>query len=474
MLVEKEVIGLGTHWYVDQKTGVPRKLVVTSDLIQYWHEQGNKMLSLGLTVPIPCEHDFDAHPMTAADKLKNNAGWVKEYRLRDDKLFGVLDVQDKDIADKLPKTIRWTSPWFSSFIDGQGRAWNNVIAHLALTTRPRITDQAPFPNIAAALSLAQEEPLDVVKPSSPDGFVLSQAGLLKKDGDNWLPEYPVAFALYCGGVVLSEHDTTSKDAPPKDAPPNAAPPKGIEHASKFAEYSGDVSMEELIADLLSALGINLEVSSGDSGFKRALYNAVMMKIHELASLKQKQQMQTPPPPAAGQGKTPNKPNPIVQEQQPMYMSLEDINKIPDETMKNIALSMYNENVKLQAGFDKATREIGSLRDAKLAEEQVKRKMRVDRLSRMSPRVKADLDTMLVLPSMALSMGDAGALIDPMGQTLNVLEKGLADMPTLLQTEHSLLSVIPQPTDSEMTSEQSDKLADDFARQMGCPPEKKAG
>ena len=131
MLVEKEIIGIGNHWYRDEATGLPRKLVVTPELTKYWHEQGNKMLGLGLTVPVPCEHDFSIHPMTPAEKMKNNAGWVKEYRLgtpnkdgtraADDVLFGVVDIQDEELAKKLPKTIRWTSPWISSFDDGQGR-----------------------------------------------------------------------------------------------------------------------------------------------------------------------------------------------------------------------------------------------------------------------------------------------------------------------------------------------------------------
>lgn len=156
----------------------------------------------------------------------------------------------------------------------------------------------------------------------------------------------------------------------------------------------------------------------------------------------------------------------------MYMSLEDITKIPDETMRNIALSMYNENVKLRAERDSDSKLVASLRDAKLAEEKAKRDMRIARLSRMSPRVKVDLDAMLALPSMALSMGDAGVVVDPMAQTLSVLEHGLADMPQLLSTELSALHIAPQPTDGELSQEQIDKTADDMARMMGCASEQR--
>ena len=158
----------------------------------------------------------------------------------------------------------------------------------------------------------------------------------------------------------------------------------------------------------------------------------------------------------------------------MFMSLEDINKIADTTMKTIALSMYNENIKLRAEVDAGAKTANSLRDAKLKEEDAKRKTRVAFLSKLSPRVKADLDAMLALPAMALSMGDGGAVVDPMAQTLAVLEKGLQDLPRLLTTEASALSVQPQPQDADMlTEERADKLADDLARQMGAAPSKKA-
>lgn len=152
----------------------------------------------------------------------------------------------------------------------------------------------------------------------------------------------------------------------------------------------------------------------------------------------------------------------------MYMSLEEINKLPDP-MKSVALSMYNENVRLRAEMDVNAKTANSLRDSKLKEELAKRQTRVAILSKLSPRVKTDLEAMAALPSMALSMGEGGAVVDPMAQTLAVLEKGLSDIPRLLTTDHTALSVQPQPTDSDMTDEQTDKLADDMARMMGCPP-----
>lgn len=158
----------------------------------------------------------------------------------------------------------------------------------------------------------------------------------------------------------------------------------------------------------------------------------------------------------------------------MYMSLEEINKIADPTMKSIALSMYNENVRIRTEADADRKKLNSLNDAKLREENTRRQTRVQMLSKLSPKVKADLDAMLALPAMALSMGEGGSVVDPMAQTLAVLEKGLADMPRLLTTDVSALSVQPQPTDGEMSQEVSDELANKMARMMGCPPEQQRG
>lgn len=500
MLVEKEIIGPATHWYRDEVTGLPRKLVVTPELTKYWHEQGNKMLGLGLTVPVPCEHDFSAHPMTPADKLKNNAGWVKEYRLKDNVLFGVVDITDDEIAKKLPNTIRWTSPWISSFDDGQGRNWKNVISHLALTTRPRIVKQAPFSGIAAALSLATDITINDI---TSNGFCLSKAGKLveRKKDKKLRPQFPIAFSLFSGGIKLAEDedmvalkdDGDEEESPkPKKKKSNPSgddnssdgdevtPPDDKSGLEPFKDPAGDVSMEELLADLLGALDIHVEKTPGNEDqFKRALYNAAMTKIHELTGKARGQDsgmMNDPNQPPGGQppgGQQP--PNPLIQqEQQPMYMSLEEINKITDTTMKGIALSMYNENVKLRSEMDADRKKLNSLNDAKLKEENAKRLTRVQMLSKLSPRVKADLDAMLALPSMALSMGDGGTVIDPMAQTLAVLEKGLSDIPRLLITDVAALSVAPQPTDGDMLSEEAaDRISDEFARKMGYPPAQKA-
>lgn len=686
MLVPKEVIRPGTYWYRDEATGAPRKLVVTPELTRYWHDQGNAMLATGLTVPVPCEHDFSAHPMTPADKLKNNAGWVKRYDMRGDRLFATVDVQDEELARKLPRTVRFTSPWINSFTDGKGKGWSNVISHLALTTRPRIVEQQPFGSVAAALSVAQETKLvSVSSATGAGGFCLSRAGLLLGD----LPAYPVAFSLYSGAPLAIEHDKATgrftgvhqkhadtirsksqakspsrgamrlsstahyhekqgnmelaKDwhkaaaashiaaskhyghsnhslsnahkeladyhngksgsaafsypaGPNKTAQIHAIwakyphaddyenrhdreyefdkrgpegkskgdklkktgrrrkkkrgggkpfsvvlaegralpgkakpgdddgydyeddgdqPEEGAEYEYEYEpddededegsepdgsgvvpDEDGDVGMEELLCDLLQALGVPMPDESNEAEFKRHLYEAAMSKIKDLTSKgmskgegdKDKvngRPDQNQPP---GQNKHTSQPNPLIQqvqqEQQPMYMglnggstvqlSIEDINKIEDSTMRTVALAMYTENENLRKQLDANARATNALRAAELEKETKKRQQRISMLSRLSPKVREDLEAMAGLQGMALSMGDDGRIVDPMRQTLDMLEKGLANMPQLLTADHSALSVVPQPRDTDaLTEERVEEIADSMARQMGCAPEKRA-
>ena len=555
MLVEKEIIGPGSYYYIDEKTGLPRRLDVTPELTKYWHEQGSKMLSCGLPIPVPYEHDFEQHPMTPKEKLLGNAGEVKEYRLKDNVLFGVVDVRDSEVKRKINEgSIRWTSPWINSFTDGDGRQWSNVISHLALTTRPRITKQASFPSIAAALSLATVTENKVDASIVNGGYCLSKAGKLveNKRTKKLRPLYPMAFSLFSGGVRFAEDDDTrplkkkdkdksksdsgsSKDSsgPPKSRSKSDSsssgskpPPKpkgeggegdgmdndeegeGFEGGGDEFEFDsdsglsedgpdlepfgggsgdslgdqpGDITMERVLADLLSALGIFVPENVRESEFKRSLYEATMGKIRELTSQTQMngpgspmQQPNTPKPLGAGTGAGGTQPNPILQqEQQPMYMSLEDINKIADPTMKNIALSMHAENIKLRAQLESNEKVANSLRDKTLREATAARDTRIMLLGKRSPSAKADLEAMKALPSMALSMGDNGEVVDPMASTLALLEKGLADLPKLLTTSAASLSVQAHPTDGEMTQEEEDRVADEYARRMGCPPEKRA-
>ena len=362
-----------------------------------------------------------------------------------------------------------------------------------------MTKQAPFQSIAAALSLATE----TLAPEAKDGFCISKAGKLatRKRDKKLVPRYPMAFSMLAGGIKLADDDMFPPKKKKKEGKGEGGEGGGLddseggedheefeedeegedEHGdtpditglmNPLQDQRGDVKMEELLCDLLSALGVMMPENVGEGEFKRALYEAAMSKIKELTS-KANASGDANASNAAANTTSPAGPdqnNPLIQqEQQPMYMSLEEINKIDDVTMKGIALAMYNENVKVRAELEASKKVTDSLRDAKLKEASAQRATRVQMLGKLSPKVKADLDAMVALPAMALSMGDGGAVVDPMAQTLAVLEKGLADMPRLLTTDRAAFAEVAQPTDADMmTNEKSDELSRRLCSPNGVP------
>ena len=159
------------------------------------------MIAAGLSIPIPVEHQADARPLTpsekAADRLRNNSGWIEDYEIRDGNLWALHDIRDESISKKLDTTIKFVSPWVSSFTDGSGRKWEDVIGHVALTTRPRIAKQKPF---SWSRRRCRWPPSTGPDPTRwRNGISLSPAGLLVRKDGKLTPKTPMALAVQRGG-----------------------------------------------------------------------------------------------------------------------------------------------------------------------------------------------------------------------------------------------------------------------------------
>ena len=156
--VRKELLRAGTY-----HTG-RGPVTFTDDDLRQMEATGNAMLAAGLSVPVPLEHQDSAAPLSHADRLahsvRHNAGWAESFSLdAEGGLWAVLDIEDPEIAHKLPTTIKYVSPEvYPRFVDGAGREWCNAITHIALTPRPVWAKQQPFSGDGAALlSLANPE-----------------------------------------------------------------------------------------------------------------------------------------------------------------------------------------------------------------------------------------------------------------------------------------------------------------------------
>jgi hypothetical protein len=483
LLVSKEIIRPGTYSYIDEDTGLPAKYEATPAEVHRLFNDGKAMLADGLSIPVPLEHQLEALPMTkaqrAAQMLRDNAGWVTGYEVRDivekgetvkDVLFGQVDIQDPEIAKKAPGTIKWTSPWIKSFTDGNGKNWNGVITHLALTTRPRITKQQPFTSMAAALSL-----LPHLKPQTtfPKGLALSRAGLVQ---DN-KPLYPMAFSLWTG-IRLAEDEMPPKKDKSKEKPeakrddkaPPSKPgekPHGAEHEEQsgtpmepaddmtglvpesLVDGDGDISVYDVICDLFEALEPPIMIESGDeSNFHERVYNALMNHIKQKSTMGDP--MAEPKPPETP--KAPGQTNPIIQEQPPLMMSanmsLEEAQKLPDPATRSVALSMI------------------ALRNNLFKNAQDKRQERVNRILKRMPKEAADaLKLQLANPGIKFALGDDGAVIDPMAPMLDILEKAIVDVPMLLQAPNGKFTVEPHPKEQAADEVTPERLAEITAEAM---------
>lgn len=483
MLVAKEVLRPGTYWYVDESTGQPRSCTFTSGDIDYFHQSGKDMLAAGLSIPVPLEHEKTAHPMTPADRLRNNAGHVQDYfkqKVKGDDgseveaLFSNVDISDPDVAKKIPRTIRWTSPYISSFTDGNGKEWNGVITHLALTTRPRIVKQQPFPNIAAALSI-QGSPSSFTAKSFAGGgagLALSRAGLLSAKAGAFSPAYPVAFSLY-SGVALAEpppfkkkdqkDNKDGKDA--RDGKDGKPAPAGDEEPPEksLVDSDGDINIYEVLCDLLDAVGIPMPTGVGEENFTQALYEATMAKVK--GATPGASDMSNPDPNNPG-----NKP-PVQQEAPPLYMSLslEDINKISDPGQKAVALAVHG----LRTRQEELAKENASLKNGAMSQAKARRQVRLDRLKGKLPKERFDKVQKLA-EGMGFAMSAEGVVQDMMEAMLEVLEEE-RDLPALLTTPAEQIAVMPHPREyeGELSPERRAEVVEMLCRQGGLRPPAKA-
>src|SRR5579871_2253990 len=106
VVVEKEIIAPGDYHTAE---GLVR---ATPRRIRHWLESGNRMLGKRLQVPLPWEHQDDAKPAKAGDRLaarcKQNAGFLRGYFLdKDGHLWGELELPDRETADYVKDHVKF-------------------------------------------------------------------------------------------------------------------------------------------------------------------------------------------------------------------------------------------------------------------------------------------------------------------------------------------------------------------------------
>lgn len=140
--VEKELLRPGRYF----PPGGPVDFSIEE--LRAYCENTNRLLASNRQIPVPFEHQDDAVPLSHADvlanRVKHNAGWLKECFFKDDgSLWGKLEFDDPAIYGRLP-SIKFVSPEFRHRFECDGTVHKNVITHVALTTQPVWRDQTPF------------------------------------------------------------------------------------------------------------------------------------------------------------------------------------------------------------------------------------------------------------------------------------------------------------------------------------------
>lgn len=517
VLVRKEVTRPGDYFYLGND-GSPRKLTVTPDEtpfdgskvgVRYLFDKGQEMIADGLPIPVPINHDFSAHPLTPQEEVTNNAGFVQSYEMDGDKLFAHLDIAEHKInRDDLSKTIKWTSPWFNSFPDGRGKQWNGVVSHIALTTRPRMIPQEPFPSVAFAISSAKPAP------ASQSGFAVSRAGLIK---DN-KPVYPIAFSLY-SGIPMAEGEFPSEkfdkkpkkdkggDSEGKSKGKSSKPPRedgddlfsgsdeGDSSGDEGGDYEeggkakpmhkfdpetgepietplvdpdGDVSVYSVIAELLEILEppIMLGEDVTPENFCEKLFKAVMDAVKSKGTT-------MPQEPLPEQNKTPDmsKPtgggtNPIVQEQAPLYMSLTPeqakaaLAKVTDPGLRSLISMAFSQQ-------EKTLKTAEALKKHALAQAKARRDRRIEALASRLPQNRRD-QLLAMSQGMQFSLTDEGVFSDPMESMLDIMEAAIKQQPDLLGGGITVSQPHPVEYTGALTDDRADALAGEMCESVGVP------
>jgi hypothetical protein len=415
----KEVARPGVYWYKD-RAGQPRKLVVTKAAIQHLYQQGRDMLAANLAIPAPIEHQKEATPKTAAElaasTLRNNAGWIRDYRVNQGALEANVEITDKKIQQQITDgSVVHTSPKIDpEFMAGNGKTYKNAITHLALTLRPRIADQKPFQNAAklppgfetaAVLSLDHLESTTLpesVTPKSHASFGVVVNGSEKA----WVLRDPVMFAMEEDAMAkddeMADDDATAESDSDTGVPPvEPAQTSDLGDIMSMLEQKGihlppDTTLDNLVAHLKVAL------------------HAVCGPEDKAAEEAEAMAAENQAPEA-----------PTVQEQQPLYMSLNYVT----ETLAKPKAYKTSDPVMLSlladANRERAAR-AGMLK-RQLDGAKARRATRIAGLCARGPKAKElEKDLLKQHETAELAISADGQIRDGMDATLSALERVIAD------------------------------------------------
>ena len=180
-LFEQEFLSPGVY-----HVGGGKFEVVTRDDIRNYVDETNRAIKNGNHVPVLLEHaepgtDEGAPRDKRADGVKHGAGWLIDLKVNSaGNAVSILDVPNEEHATAIrEKRIKFTSPELrKTWRDGKGQTYKGVVSHMALTHKPRNTDQSEITERERehAMQFSLDDRADVDLPSGkPTGKQIKQA-----------------------------------------------------------------------------------------------------------------------------------------------------------------------------------------------------------------------------------------------------------------------------------------------------------
>lgn len=274
---------------------------LTPEKIKNFVDNTKRLLSAGNGVTVQLEHpDADSPERLPRDKraqkLKNQVGWLDDISIgKDGEMLYSFSVNDAEIAKKIEeKTIKATSPHLATkpWDDGKGNVYEEFVAHVALTARPRNTDQtAPEPAEVGGMSFSLEDYVDGINEFGDFG---SDEGKDDDDSDS-IPESKESSEP----SGSSEENAESKPNP--DLPAEESDSEMVQR-----------QQWEAIRSYLDKIGIALPADTTTENFMPRLLAALM--TFDKASQKKEEE-------AAAESKENEQ---VVEENPPLQFSLADV------------------------------------------------------------------------------------------------------------------------------------------------------
>jgi hypothetical protein len=228
--------------------------------------------------------------------------------------------------------------------------------------------------------------------------------------------------------------------------------EGMEEA--LVDPDGDISIYDVLCDLLECEGYELGEGTTSDNFQERMYTALMSKRKEgnMGNTNQPpngQPNNLPPNPAVPNAGKP----PVIQEQPPLYMSLEDAQKINDPVQKGLALSLVATQNRL-AALEKNAIEAAKAR----------RQARLERICKFLP-VSARDQLIAQCAEAKFSLADDGTVKDPINVMLDVLESGMRQIPEYLTSQATEIQMQSHPVEytGGVSEERAQATADTLLR-----------